>query len=197
MGIRPPDPKFHRRSIRLKGFDYSSAGEYFVTICTHGRQHLFGEIIQNEMQLNEFGLIAQSVWQNLPLRYHHLELDEFVVMPNHIHGILIINENAAAGVKEENGWVGAIHELPLPGEPDNLLSRSGRRKMTIPLVIGYYKMNTAKKINQSRQTLGQSVWQRNYYEHIICNGCEYEAIANYIADNPLNWCGDPENVVLR
>ena len=189
MGIRPPDPKFHRHSIRLKGYDYSSAGEYFVTICTYARQHLFGEIIQNEMQINEFGLIAQSVWRDLPRRFDHLELDEFVVMPNHIHGILIINNDG----KSCGGGVGAIHELPLlPDEPDILLSRSGRRKMTIPLVIGYYKMNTAKQINQLRQTLGQSVWHRNYYEHIICNGREYEAIANYIADNPLNWAGDPE-----
>ncbi len=86
--------KHHRRSTRLKGYDYTSAGAYFITICTHQRECLFGEIVQGEMQLNDFGQIAMDCWQTIPDHFSdRVRLDEFVIMPNHVHGILVIPDN--------------------------------------------------------------------------------------------------------
>jgi len=162
--------KHHRRSIRLQGYDYSLPGAYFITICTEKRICLFGNIIYGKMVLNEYGKIAQQCWLNIPLHYQNVELNEFVVMPNHIHGIIIINDT-----------VGAIHELPQQKTPQQ------RRLMTLPKIIGRFKMNSAKQLNQLRQTSGLSVWQRNYYEHIIRNEFEFNKIREYIINNPLKW----------
>jgi hypothetical protein len=102
----------HRRSIRLKGYDYSQRGAYFVTLVTHGRQCLFGQIVDGKMQLNEGGEITNQCWMEIPKHYPHVSLDAFVIMPNHVHGIIIIAEN---DVDDNNiaNIVGAIHELPL------------------------------------------------------------------------------------
>ncbi|HSM82944.1 MAG TPA: hypothetical protein VLS96_14735 [Nodosilinea sp.] len=83
-----PD-KHHRRSLRLKGYDYSAAGAYFITICAFQRHCLFGQVVNGEMQLNEFGQIAAECWQAIPEHFSHIELDEYIVMPNHVHGILV------------------------------------------------------------------------------------------------------------
>ena len=159
----PADATRHRRSIRLRDYDYSTTGAYFVTICTHERGCLFGEVVEGQMRLNEAGGMVESVWNLLPQRYPGITLDAFVVMPNHIHGIVSID-----------GPVGAIHELPL----------HQRRSMTLPKVVGYLKMNSAKHINQLRNTPGIPVWQRNYYERVIRDDRELAAIRQYIADNP-------------
>ncbi len=165
----------HRRSIRLRHYDYSQAGAYFLTICTHNRECLFGEISGDRMVLNELGRVIESVWMELTTRYPNIELDAFGVMPNHIHGIIVI-------VDSPN--VGAIHELPL---------RLHRRRMLIPKIVGYLKMNTAKQINQINDTPGVPVWQRNYYEHIIRDEDELNRIRKYIIENPLQWQLDQEN----
>ena len=170
--------KYRIESIRLPGHDYSSPGAYFITICTHNRQYLFGEIVNNEMILNEYGEIANKYWYEIPKHYTNTQLDEYVIMPNHIHGIIFI--------------VGAIHELPLQQNEFSQLIQ--RRKMLLPKIIGRFKMNAAKQINQIRQTPGIPVWQRNYYEHIIRNDNELNKIREYIINNPLTWQTD-ENYV--
>jgi putative transposase len=124
--------KFNRRSIRLREYDYSRPGYYFVTVCVRNRECLFGEIIDGEMHLNEYGEIVNDVWNYLPNRYPAAKLDIYGIMPDHFHGIIT---------------VGAIHELPLQRE---LRSPWQRRKMVLPKIIGYFKMNTAKHINQIR-----------------------------------------------
>src|SRR5690349_3753763 len=123
--------KYHRRSIRLPDYDYSQPGAYFITIVTRGREPLFGEIKDGEMHLNDAGRIVWDVWNSLPARYPQIALGAAVVMPNHFHGNVIINP------------VGAIHELPLQDLPPRERQLQ-RRRMTIPLVVGYFKMNTAK-----------------------------------------------------
>jgi REP element-mobilizing transposase RayT len=170
--------KYNRRSIRLKNYDYSSPGAYFITIVTNNRQYLFGEIVNNEMILNEYGEIANKYWYEIPKHYTNTQLDEYVIMPNHIHGIIFI--------------VGAIHELPL--QQNEFPQLIQRRKMLLPKIIGRFKMNAAKQINQIRQTPGIPVWQRNYYEHIIRNDNELNKIREYIINNPLTWQTD-ENYV--
>ncbi|MEW6526127.1 MAG: transposase [Spirochaetota bacterium] len=164
--------KIHnRRSIRLKGYDYSQIGAYFVTICTHNREFLFGNISDGKMILNDYGKIVEQCWYDLPNHYNNIELHEFVVMPNHFHGIISI-------VTTDNTPVGAIHESPLQLQ---------RRKMLLPKIIGRLKMNTAKQINIIRNTPGIPVWQRNYYEHIIRDDESFYRISKYIINNPINW----------
>jgi len=158
-----------RRSIRLRNYDYSAVGGYFVTICTYQWECLFGEVMAGEMRVNNAGDCVKTVWDSLPIRYPGIEMDTFIVMPNHIHGIILINHP-----------VGAIHELPL----------QKRRNMLLPMVIGYLKMNSAKRINQYRNNPGAPVWQRNYYERVIRNDRELHNIRQYIADNPLRWADD-------
>ena len=171
------NPRFHRRSIRLPEYDYSQEGAYYITICTRDRKCLFGEIRNGRIALSECGRIVDDWWQCITERYSGVVLDEYVIMPNHMHGIIIINGDA------DNG-VGAIHELPL---------RIKRRGMILSKIIGYFKMNSARQINQIHNTPGCPVWQRNYWEHVIRNEKSLHKIREYIHNNPWNWAVDDEN----
>lgn len=197
----------HRRSIRLKEYDYSRAGAYFVTIVTHHRLFLFGEIANGVMRLNPMGEMVAECWHALPNHYTNIVLDEFVIMPNHIHGIIIINDDDIT-----TAVVGAIHESPLPespptesprpesspteSPPSESVSRNEwiqqRRQMLLPKIIGRFKMQSAKHVNQHRNKTGVALWQRNYYEHIIRNEQSLHRIRNYIRNNPLQWDKDNE-----
>ena len=169
-----------RKSIRLKDYDYSRIGAYFITICTYEKEYIFGNVENERMSLNQFGKMVLEYWNSLPGRYTNIELDAFVIMPNHVHGIIKIIE-----------IVGAIHELPL--QTANINPKTERRRMLIPKVVGYFKMNSAKQINTLRNTTGMPVWQRNYYEHIIRNENKLNKIREYIQNNPLKWHLDREN----
>jgi putative transposase len=163
------DPHIHhRRSIRLKGFDYSSAGAYFVTIVAWRREMLFGDVVDGEVVLNDFGKIVAEKWQWLEAQYEYVELGAWVVMPNHFHGILVIRR-------------GDSRIAPTPK-----IKPLGR-------LIGAFKTVSTKHINLLRNTEGQVVWQRNYYEHIIRNDREWENIHRYIESNPSMWAEDEEN----
>jgi len=163
----------NRRSIRLQGYDYSRAGAYFVTICTENRECLFGDVIDGKTALNDAGRIAADEWTKTALIRDEIQLDEWVVMPNHFHGIVIFSTP-----------VGAIHESPLR------MTVTQRRNMALPKLIGRFKMLSAKRINELRQTPGAKLWQRNYYEHIVRNENELNRIRQYIIDNPKNWKSD-------
>ncbi len=160
----------HRRSIRLKGYDYSQNGAYFLTVCTHNRECLLGEITDGEMVLNEYGKIVDECWRGLPNHYQNMQLDYFVVMPNHFHGIIMIN-TVGAGLK------------PAPTKTKHGLSEFIRALKTF----------SSKQINQIRNTPGISVWQRNYWEHIIRDEKSLENIRNYIINNPAQWEEDENN----
>ena len=172
----------HRRSIRLQDYDYSSEGAYFVTICARHRECLFGEIVNGEIVLNEYGKIAEQCWNDMPNHYDNIALDAFIIMPNHFHGIIFITDNVDNVDNVRAIHVGVIHELPLRKSP--IQSSQQRRKMLLPKIIGRFKMNSAKQINQIRNTPGLSVWQRNYYEHIIRNEESLNNIRKYIINNP-------------
>jgi REP element-mobilizing transposase RayT len=142
-------------------------------------KHIFGHVIDGKMVLNEFGDIAWDFWAQIDSRYPNTRVDEFIVMPNHIHGIIeIINPNPMVRV---------IHNSPVPLGKDFEIIRKHRRKMLIPKIIGRYKMNTAKQINIMRNTPGQKCWQRNYYDHIIRDEQSLFRIREYIKRNPRNW----------
>ncbi|GIV83933.1 MAG: hypothetical protein KatS3mg052_0940 [Candidatus Roseilinea sp.] len=165
----------NRRSIRLKGYDYSQAGAYFITICTKDRACLFGEVVNGEMRLNALGQIVHGVWNNLPNHYAGVEMDAFVVMPNHVHGIVVI---VGAGFK------------PAP----TTTTAPTTTRHGLPEIVRQFKTFSARRINEMRGTPGVSVWQRNYYEHIIRNEESLHRIREYIANNPLKWELDRENL---
>jgi putative transposase len=133
--------------------------------------------------LNETGEIAEQWWLKLENKFAKVKLDYHVIMPNHIHGIIMVSEG--------KNDVGAIHELPLPR------GRIERRRMLIPKVIGYFKMNSAKYINRLRDATGYPLWQRNYYEHIVRSENELNRIRQYIQNNPLKWELDRENPLSK
>jgi len=179
------DPfKHHRRSIRLKGYDYSQAGAYFVTICEANRECIFGEIVDGEVHPNQFGEIVLKWWNELPTYYAPVDLDEFVVMPNHVHGIIVIMDDVTGEPRPNNSDdVGA--GLSRPSAPPE--------KRTLGQLVGYFKFQITTEINQIRDTGNVKVLQRDYYEHIIRNEREWNAIAKYIRDNPANWGADLDN----
>lgn len=159
---------YSRRSIRLKGYDYSQPGMYFVTICTNEMSSLFGRIVSGEVFLNRFGFIAQEELIGLQSIYPNIEIynDEFVIMPDYIHVILWIRN---VGATEP------VARKPIPGLTQKSLGS----------IIGQYKSRVTKRINQQRNTPGKPVWQRNYYDRIIRNEKELHNIKKYITENPL------------
>ena len=161
----------HRRSIRLKGYDYSSPGSYFVTICAQNRDCIFGEINNEKMVLNEYGKTVEFTWYDLLNHVANIELDEFIVMPNHFHGII-------------NIIVGAGSE---PAPTDN------RNQHGLSEIIRQLKTFTSKRVNTIRQTPYVSVWQRNYHDRIIRDERELSCIQEYIINNPLKWKEDNNN----
>lgn len=165
----------HRRSIRLKEYDYTQRGAYFVTIVTYQREHLFGEIVDGVMRLNEWGEIARREWfKTAELRpYVELYEDEFVVMPNHAHGVI---------------WnVGALRRNARTGAADG---KPHVDAGSLGAIVRAYKSAVTYAINAARQTRGMVVWQRNYYEHIIRNDADLNRIRDYIINNPLKWAND-------
>ena len=162
--------RHHRRSIRLRDYDYSRAGAYFFTICTHDREQWLGEIVEGQMHASSPGCIVENTWHSLPDRFPGIEIDGFVVMPNHVHGILV--------------FVGAQFIAPEP-------RAAPTRPPPLGEIIRSFKAASTSLIrNGGDSGFG---WQRNYYEHVIRNDGELRRIRAYVKDNPLNWDEDAEN----
>ncbi len=180
------DPRnHHRHSIRLKEYDYAAPGAYFVTIVTRNRMCLFGNVADGVMWLNVLGRIASAYWAEIPHHFPNVTLDAFVVMPNHIHGIVIVT--SPIGVD----GVGAQHAAPLHGPQPvphvNVVPGS------LGVIVRSFKSAVTKRIGTLRTIVGTPVWQRNYYEHIIRNERSLNHIREYILNNPLQWEIDWEN----
>ena|SRR5258708_4710815 len=185
----------HRRSIRLKGYDYSQAGAYFITICCHDRECRFGKIVgaslaDAQMELNEFGTIAYNEWNKLTERFSNFEPDVFQIMPNHMHGIIVLNEPlvratlAVAPGDKMNGDDLRAGASPAPTVGDIV---GAYKSLVANDCLDIYKMKWAG-VNPA-PTMGK-LWQRSYYEHIISNEQSYQTICDYIINNPLNWNKD-------
>lgn len=171
-----------KNSLRLKGYDYSGPGAYFVTFRVKGRQCILGEIVNGHIHLSPIGNIVEGVWQDLPTHYPNVILDAFCVMPNHVHGIIVINDHyESAGASLTSVWVGFKPTQTIPS-PAPAICRHG-----LPEIIRGFKTFSAKRINEYRNTLGIAFWQRNYYDHIIRNEDEWQRIADYIDANPACW----------
>jgi len=217
------DPhRHHRRSIRLKGYDYSQAGAYFITICCHNMVCRFGEIvgaglapalkiddvikgqpqgIAPTMRLNEYGQIAYDEWGKLPERYPNFELDVFQIMPNHLHGIIVLTDVGAGlapallppaqiddmeNVTTSNGQPSKIQPPNIKGQPQGIAP-------TVGDIVGAYKSLVANGcltiFKKNKEKMGK-FWQRDYYEHIIRDDQSYQTISNYIINNPAKWTDD-------
>jgi putative transposase len=164
-----------RNSLRLSGYDYRQQGVYFVTLCTQEKLCLFGQIIDSTMRLNQYGKIAESVWQEIPLHYPDINNGIFIVMPNHVHGIINILKSGRAGFGKRWG-------KPAPTRP-----------FALSEIVRAFKTYSSRKINQLRDTPGLHIWQRGYYEHIIQSEKVYHQIGEYILFNPAKWESDREN----
>ena len=186
-----------KNSLRLQGYYYSQLGAYFVTVVTHQRECLFGEIVGEEMCLNKFGEIVQWEWQRLSKQLDYIELGTFVVMPNHFHGIVIIQDVGATRldidpissdkkISVSNGQFGEKKigsPLPAKGPAPNSLSA----------IIGQFKSRVTKRIHKADKFSPERIWQRGFHDRIIRNEKEWENIHLYIEANPANWEDDTEN----
>lgn len=200
--------KHHRRSTRLKDYDYSQSGTYFVTICAHNRACLFGNITDNKMILSTIGEIARNILSEIPAHFHNVELDRHVIMPNHIHGIIIIKQNNNPGLiyrphennhccmdsidrTKENNYRrrGLINQTPTHW----ILMKNAN--VTLGKIIRHFKAKSTKFIHNNGHSSFK--WQRNYYEHIIRNEKELHGIRHYIIHNLLKWDLDRENPQSR
>ena len=180
------DPKkHHRKSIRLQGYDYSQGGAYFVTIITYQRDCLFGEIVNEEMILNDFGKIADEYWSAIPQHFPFVELGAYVIMPNHVHGIIVINDAHKNNLLPS--IVGARHASPLQKQ----LPPRGATPRSLGAIMGSFKSAVTKWVGRELNATG--IWQRNYYEHIIRNEKDMQNKTDYIDANPMLWNDDDEN----
>jgi REP element-mobilizing transposase RayT len=180
----PPmkNPLPNRRSIRLPKYDYSQDGVYSVTICTCSRQYLFGEIINCRMDLNEIGVIADNCWRKLPNELTYVHLLKHVVMLNHLHGIIVIdNDGQIAGTASRAPTRTEAFGKPTGG--------------SLPSIIRSYKSGVTRRINQTYPNLYSHIWQRGYYERVVRNERELKSKIDYIITNPDNWEKDPERLL--
>jgi len=174
----------HRRSIRLRDYDYSQNGAYFVTVVAKNREDLFGEIQNGEMILNETGKMVLHCWEQIPEHFPVVEIDECCVMPNHFHGIFLICKGDCKGER---------FFAPTDTAPANDIN-PGTSK-TVGSVVRGFKIGVTKWARQNLEII--DVWQRNYYEHVIRNEADLEKIRQYIFDNPANWENDENNAYCR
>jgi putative transposase len=181
----------HRRSIRVQGYDYSQPGAYFVTLVTYQREPLFGEITTGEMRLSPLGRLADENWRAIPVHFPQVELGAYVVMPNHLHGIIILTDVGMGAETPPQSRRGTIYRAPTdprsPTEEDFQKPVVG----SIPTIIRTYKASVTRRAGQELNETG--IWQRNYYERIIRDEAEQERIHLYIEANVDNWATDDEN----
>lgn len=185
MDMNKYNPHFHhRRSIRLKGYDYAQAGLYFITICVQNREHLFGQIIEGEMLLNDAGQMVKKWYDELENKFSDIKCHAMIVMPNHFH--CIVENVGAVGADLRVSPDVIAHSNDIEGEHvDSPLHR----------VVQWFKTMTTNEYIRGVKTLGWQpfngkLWQRNYYEHIIRNENAYHRISEYIINNPVKWSED-------
>lgn len=169
-----------RRSIRLPDYDYTSGGVYFVTVCTYRRACVLGSVVEAEVSLSRFGALVREEWFRTATLRPYVELEEaaFVVMPNHVHGIIWIDDDAV-GARRRRAPAPERFGSPVRG--------------SLATIVRAFKAVTTRRINELRGTPGEPFWQRNYYEHVIRDDRSLRQIRQYIADNPLRWATDSEN----
>jgi putative transposase len=175
--------RFRNNSLRYAGRDYSLPGKYFVTIHTTGRKEWFGNVIIGKMYLSEIGHIEAHMWYEIPVHFPFIGLDAFVVMPNHIHRIIVINRFIGTTI------VGALHATPLPQDDathvsNETMSSISPKSGSLPVVVRSYKSAVTKNVHKSDNHFS---WQPRFYDTIICSSGQLKRIRKYMLDNPQNW----------
>ena len=173
----------HRRSIRLKGYDYSQAGAYFVTLCTHNKECLFGEIANGAVRLNDEGRMVERWWLELSKKFPTIEIDQYIIMPNHLHGIIWVQYQKVVGAD-------------LRVCPD--VTQGAHTGAPLPTIVQWFKTMTSNEYIRNVKSNGWppfqgKLWQRNYYEHILRNENELIRTSEYILNNPARWAEDENN----
>ncbi len=172
--------KYRIPSARLQGYDYGRNGTYFITICTQDREHFFGKVVDQKMILNKLGQLAEKYWIEIPDHFPFVQLGNLVVMPNHVHGVLIIDNGDGVETLQCNVSTD-------PGSKNGQMSHISPKPGTISTIIRSYKSVVSK---YARQMQGRFSWQPRFYDHIIRNAQSFERIQTYIENNPLNWKED-------
>jgi putative transposase len=186
------DPqKYHRKSIRIKEYDYAQTGGYFVTIVTYRRDCLFGKIENGIMALNNFGVIADECWRTIPEHFPFVELGAYVVMPNHVHGVIVINDMDDGTGRGADDGRGAAMLRPYDDNPNP--HKINVKPGSLGAIVRSYKSAVSYRINKEHNATG--IWQRNYYEHIIRDEKDLQRIMDYIETNPSRWDEDDENPI--
>ncbi len=198
------NPKIHhRRSIRLKGYDYSQAGLYFVTICVKNRKYLFGKIVNGNLILNDAGRMVNDEWLKLPERFQNIRLHQYIIMPNHFHAILEIVEGAtlavALAVAPDSTVTQYKTNNSIKGQQKIAPTEKGQQKIAKKKTLGdmvgaFESITTVKYIhgikNNGWRPFDGKLWQRNYWESIIRDEKSFQTISAYIINNPLKWNND-------
>ena len=175
-----------RKSNRVKEYNYSTAGYYYVTICTYNRKELFGYIEDSRMVLNEYGKAIEKIWKEIPDHYPNIELDEFIVMSNHIHGIIFVERRGLIH-QTLNASKGVINHAPT--KQWGLMCNPN---ITLGKIIRHFKAKCTRLIRN--QGYAEFQWQRNYYEHIVRNDDDLNRTRTYIKNNPMQWDDDENNI---
>ncbi len=184
------DPaRHHRRSIRIPWYDYRNHGGYFITICVRNRECIFGTVAGDTVRLTQRGHIVNECWHDIPNHHANASLDEFIIMPNHVHGVLFLIGNRATQTSPLHNATAAVGATPASpsGRPRGATSGS------LGAVLGSFKSAVSRRINQLRPGSATKLWQPNYYEHVIRNESSLQDIREYIFTNPLRWPHDAEN----
>jgi putative transposase len=189
------DPlKHHRRSVRLAGFDYAAPGAYFVTIVVRGRECLLGEVTPDgATRLSEMGQAAHAEWEALPRHFPQARLDAFILMPNHLHGIIMVDHGMA---NEGRGEASASNRAATTNPPvadASPLRAHGTRRGSLGAMVQSFKSVSTRRLNVIRGTPGAPFWQRNYWEHVVRGGEDLDRIRMYMQANPAQWAADALN----
>lgn len=180
--------KYRNESARLQNWDYGRDAAYFITICTKDRENFFGEIHNKKMQVSPAGAIAHVLWYEIKNHAENVQLGEFVVMPNHVHGILILDGNDPTAVG--TGHALSLRQQPQSPDPPKTIGQKrfqNQGKNTVSSIIGSYKSAVTKYCNKLDLPFA---WQSRFHDHIIRNNESFDRISNYIINNPLNWSKD-------
>jgi putative transposase len=202
-----PDDANHRQTTRLENFDYSTPGAYFVTICANGRSYLFGEILEDEMKLNAAGEMVKRKWLEMPASFDHLEIDEFVVMPNHIHLIVALGVSQEGDHRDrpygDANRRGDLYDRPadetIPGFVREYQHPKGTADGSLGRIIQLFKTVTTHEYIRGVHDLSwppfeKRLWQRNYFERVIRDEQGLQNARNYVLENPLKWHLDVMNL---
>ena len=183
-------PRPNRKSPRLPGYDYTQSGAYFVTICTAQREYLFGDIVGDEMIYTESGEIAVQCWQNIPHHFPAIEVDCFIVMPNHVHGILFITEDLMAN-DVGTRYISSLQNMAdVQSNTETKRYTIGAKSGSLGAIVGTYKAAVTRTIHAKISNTNGRIWQERYHDHIIRNERSLNQLRAYIINNPAQWSED-------